>query len=192
MDIGTQQTVGGDLQDFADVDHERSRQRRRFDPSAVSLHLKPGDLILQKNGHEAGILVRADTLVTLIRVAAGIADDLQQLVWYRRVDRLEDVVRLVEGCGKGPQHPDRQRSHLGLIVQQHGVQIRQRCRPLVRALQPQPRGRGPIDRQGLTLSANVDLLTPIRLAPRMLKARPVIAAEMRRLDHLDGELVRLG
>jgi hypothetical protein len=47
-------------------------------------------------------------------------------------------------------------------------------------------------RARLPLRTNVDLLAPVRLAARVLEAGAVVAAEMRRVDHLDRELVWLG
>ena len=46
-------------------------------------------------------------------------------------------------------------------------------------------------RQRFALGADVDLLAPVGLAAREFEAGAIVAAEMRRVDHLDRELVAL-
>ena len=65
------------------------------------------------------------------------------------------------------------------------------ARPLVRPLQPRPGRQRGSRRNGGRLGADIDLLAPVALAARMFLTGAVVAAEMRRVDHLDGELVGL-
>lgn len=62
---------------------------------------------------------------------------------------------------------------------------------MVRPLQTRSGGCRRIEWQDLLLTANVDLLAPIGLAARVFETSAIVAAEMRRLDHFDGELVAL-
>lgn len=133
----------------------------------------------------------ANALVTVPRILPGITDDLEELVRRGRIDRLEDVRLLTKGGGKYLQHPDRQSRRLGLIAQHHRLQFGQRIRPLVGALKPRPGRRRWVDDLRVALGAEVDLLAPIGLAAGMLEPGSVVAAKVRRIDHLNRELVLL-
>ena len=166
---------------------------RRVDPAAVvGLDLQAGLLLLQEKGHEPGILVGADALIALARRAAGVADDLDERVRRRRVDRLEDVLGLFERGGERAQHSDGERGDLILIGEKRRLELRERRRPLVRALQARPGRRLAVEGQRRPFRPDVDLLAPVGLAAGMLEAGAVVAAEMRRVHHFDGELVLLG
>ena len=139
MHVGAQIAVRGHFENLADVDDEGSRDRRRVDPAAiVSLNLQAGLLFLQEKGHEPGILVGAHALIALVRRAAGIADDLDERVRRRRVDRRENVFGLFERGGERAQHSDGKRRGLILIGEKRRLELRERGRPLVRTLQARP------------------------------------------------------
>ena len=128
MDVGAQIAVGGHFENLADVDDEASRDGRRVDPAAVvGLNLQAGLLLLQEKGHEARILVGAHALIALVRRAAGVADDLDERVRRRRVDRRENVFGLLKRGGERAQHLYGERGGLILIGEKRPLKLRERA-----------------------------------------------------------------
>src|SRR5580692_3571911 len=193
MDVGAQIAVGGHFEDLADVDDEASGDRRRVDPTAVViLNLQAGLPLLQEKSHEPGILVGAHTLIALAGRAAGVTDDLDEWVWRRRVDRRENVLGLFKRGREGAQHFYGKRRGLILIGEKGLLKLGERRRPLVRTLQTIPRRRLPVEGQRWSFRSDVNLLAPVGFTPSMLVASAVVAPEMWRVHHFDGELVLLG
>ena len=180
------------LQQLADVDHERAGQRGDGDPLAVDLGLEAADGVLVQEGEEAGVGVLADALVGR-EVLAGrrVADDLGQDLG-RRDHRVEVVGRLAER--------ERHRAHQrvpGLldrrvVLADGRAERRQPFRPQVRPAQAQP-GRivGPDLGRG-QLPADVDLIAEVAPPVGVLVAQARVAAELRRMHVLDRQPLRLG
>ena len=103
MNVGTHETVGRQLEDFAGVDDEGAGHWRRLDPHTVfCLHAQTRYDILQQNGDKAAVLVRADPLIRLRDVTARIADDLQKLGRDRIEDLGKGILRLAKRHGRSP------------------------------------------------------------------------------------------
>src|SRR6266568_1134391 len=87
MHGGAQLAVGGKLEQLADVDDEAARQRLCFNPAMLGLDLQAALALLQHERYEAAVLVRSDSLFVLGRIAARIANELDQLLRRALVDR---------------------------------------------------------------------------------------------------------
>ncbi len=192
MHGGFQISVRGQFEQFADIDDESAGTRCRLDPSAIGgLHLQAAKAVLENERKQAAILMGADALFSLLGRAARVADEFEQLMWRPVIDRGEGIGALVQRQGEGAQQPHQYRRDALLPVQHDGFEIRQRCRPLVRTLETQI-GRHALPRwHGDVLGADIDLLPPVRPAAGEFEAGAVIATEMRRVDHLDGQLLLL-
>jgi hypothetical protein len=113
-------------------------------------------------------------------------------MWIIAVERLERIDGLAERQSKGAQDPAEHLHGGGLPASDCHAQFRQGSGPLIRPLQPRPSGRQAIPRQRGALRPDVDLLAPIRPAACAFRGDPVIAADVRRVHHLDCQLLRVG
>ena len=191
MDIGAQVAARGELEQFTDIDDEGAGNGGGCDPAILALDLEAADLVLQQHRDEARVLVGADTLVAVLGTAARIADDLEQLVGGRRVDRREDVRPLAQRQGQRLGNADAEPGHFLLVAEQCGLQFGKRRGPEIGANEAGPGWGRAVQWARRLLGADVDLLSPVRAAAGVFQPGAVVAAELRRLDHLDLELVRL-
>ena len=119
MHRGAQITVGGQLQQFADVHHQRVVAGQRIDPAPfLDFHLQPGLLVLQEKAEEPGILVRADALLARVGGLAWIAHQLDVFVGLVAVQLIERVRPQRQRLGKGTQQTQRHARHRLLPFEQ--------------------------------------------------------------------------
>ena len=83
VDRGPQVAVGGEFEEFADIDDEAPLHRLGGDPAVPPLDFEAALPVLDQQREEAAILVGADALLSLRGLTAGIADDLDVLVGAR-------------------------------------------------------------------------------------------------------------
>ena len=127
----------------------------------LPLHLKPADLVLQQQGQEAVVLVRADPLVAAVARAPRVPHQLQMRMGALPEDRVVEVGGRPDGGEQLAQQP------LGdgaepVDPRERGVpQLRQGGGPLVGPLQPPVRGlTGPGYPRG-PLGPDVELVPPV-------------------------------
>ena len=179
-----QVAVRGEFQQFADVDHEGAVSGRHIDPAPRGLDLQASLVVLQQQGNQFGIFVRADSQRIAAagvahRSGSGIADKLHQIMRVIAIQRLERVGSLAERQGEGAQDSDEHLDGGGLPAIDHRPQLRQCRRPLIRSLQSRPCRRAPIARERRPLGADIDLLAPVRPAASALRGDSIVAAKMR-------------
>ncbi|MCY1293518.1 hypothetical protein D9M70_427790 [compost metagenome] len=133
----------------------------------------------------------AHPLVAFRLVAAGIADDLQELVGAVAVDRPEDIGLLAERLGENLDQADAEPGDGVYVGEDRRLQLGQGLRELVGADQPLPRRILRLDLKALALGAEIDLFAPVLGAAGIFEPGAIVAAEMRRLAHLDCQLVIL-
>src|SRR5882724_10197617 len=89
MHGGSQVAVGGEFEQFADIDHECAGPGGHVDPALRGFDLQTPLGVLQQQGDQFGVFVGADSL----RIAAssavgrsdsGVADELHQVVGSSR------------------------------------------------------------------------------------------------------------
>ena len=189
---GAEVAVADQLQQLADVDHERAGQRGDADPRAVDLGLEAADGVLVQEGEEAGVGVMADALVGREGLAGRrVANDLGQDLG-RRDQCVEVIGRLAE------RERHRAHQHVSGLLERRVVladgraERRQPFRPQVRPAQAQP-GRivGPDLGRG-QLPADVDLVAQVAQPVGVLVAQARVAAELRRMHVLDRQPLGLG
>jgi hypothetical protein len=94
VDGSAQIAVGGQLQQFANIDHKAAGQRHGVDPlSGRHLNLQPFLLVLQQEAEETGIFMGANALAALGLLLAGIADQLDMLVGLVAVKPVKGILR---------------------------------------------------------------------------------------------------
>ena len=94
MDGGTQVAIGGQLQQFANIDDKTTGQRSRIDPlPGGNFYLQTLLLILKQEAEEPGVFMRADALVALRLMLTGIADQFDMLVGFIAIQGLKGVIR---------------------------------------------------------------------------------------------------
>src|SRR4051794_39608225 len=98
-----------ELQRLADVYHECLGYWHSVNPAVAMLNLQSAAFILQHQRQQPAVLVWPDALIaTLDGVAAGIVDDLEQLMRVAVVDRPENVFWLPQRQRECPQDPQQQ------------------------------------------------------------------------------------
>ena len=79
------------------------------------------------------------------------------------VQGIEGIWRQCERLGKSPEQGTGHAGHLPTPARQHGLQCRQRLRPLIRPLQPPPGRVARRARQGRAIGTDIKLLSPVGL-----------------------------
>ena len=184
-------TVGGKLQQLADIDHQCPRQGRCGDPAIGRLDLKPGVMVLHHQRQVTGILVGADPLTVAARLLPRVVNELHVLVGDATNAVVKHPDRLFQHLGEGGEQGEGNIAQSLLPPQQMGFHLGQGGRPLVGADQPLPGFTDLRRRQGLRLIHDIELLSQIRPLAGQLGTDPVVAAKVGAVDHLHRQLLLL-
>lgn len=149
-----------------------------MEAAVVALDLEAADRVLEEQGEEAVVLVRADALVGAVARTAGVADQLEVRVGVGAEDRVVEAGRGADGGEQLAQQALGDRAELVDPGERGRAQLGQGGGPLVGALEPPVRRLAGAGYAGRALGADVELVAPVAGAAGALVAGTGVAPEV--------------